>query len=68
MGAYWVCIATERNGRRCAHVQPSGRCPEVAEQRVGDALLGVQHLKSMPSPDGFPGLKRDPETDRRFIR
>ena len=64
-GAYWVCIATEHNGRRCAYVQLGERCPEVAEQRVGDVLLGVRRLKS---PDGFPGLKRDPETDRRFTR
>jgi len=34
--AYWVCIASERNGRRCARVQPSRRCPEVAEQQAGD--------------------------------
>jgi len=65
---YSVCIATEHNGRRCAYVQLGGQCPEVAEQRVGDALLGVRHLKFVPSPDGFPGLKRDPETDRRFTR
>jgi len=50
------------------YVQPGGQCPEVAEQRVGDALLGVRRLKSVPSPDGFPGLKRDPETDRQFTR
>jgi len=31
--AYWVCM---RDGRRCAHTQPSGRCPEVAEQQAGD--------------------------------
>jgi len=63
-----VCIATKHNGRRCVYVQLGGRCPEVAEQRVGDTLLGVRRLKSVPSPDGFPGLKRDPETDRRFTR
>jgi len=34
--AYWVCIASECDGRRCAHAQPSGQCPEVAEQRAGD--------------------------------
>ena len=67
-GAYWVCIATKHNGRRCVYVQLGERCPEVAGQRVGDVLLGVQRLKSVPSPDRFPGLKRDPETDRRFTR
>ena len=49
-------------------MQPGERCPEVAEQRVGDALLGVRRLKSVLSPDGFPGLKRDLETDQRFTR
>jgi len=34
--AYWVCIASERDRRRCARAQPSRRCPEVAEQQAGD--------------------------------
>jgi len=34
--AYWVCIASERDGRRCARAQPSRQCPEVAEQQAGD--------------------------------
>ena len=32
-----TCIASERNGRRCARAQPSRQCPEVVEQQVGDA-------------------------------
>jgi len=39
--AYWVCIATERNGRCCACGQLSGRRPEVAEQQVGDMPWGL---------------------------
>ena len=59
-------------GLHSYRAQREALCARAAEwampRSCGAALLGVRCLKSVPSPDGFPGLKRDPETDRRFTR